>query len=357
MQSAEGAQQGDPLGPFYFCLDIKDLLESRTSELILDDITLGDNAAICAQDLKLLEETAGIIGLELNHSKCEIIGHTNYTRTLFASLNIFLPGTNPLAAVLLGAPLSAGHHLDSVLEDKRLELKRLVMRLQLMPAHDSLFLLRNVLSASRLMYLLRTAPCTGSPVLTCFDVLLRESLALTLNVDLNDDRWQQASLPVRWGGLGVRGVVSLAPSAYLASAASTSELISVLLPARLSDFKDSGIEVALSAWITRASGPSSRASPPITSKQRDWDDACCKISSEFLLNSAADMVNRSRLLAASSLGSGDWLEALPLASIGLKMDNATVRIAVGLRLGAPVVRPHTCICGATVSVFGHHGLS
>lgn len=39
------------------------------------------------------------------------------------------------------------------------------------------------------------------------------------------------------------------------------------------------------------------------------------------------------------------------------MDNATIRIATGLRLGAPVVRPHVCVCGMTVTVDGHHGLS
>ena len=39
------------------------------------------------------------------------------------------------------------------------------------------------------------------------------------------------------------------------------------------------------------------------------------------------------------------------------MDNATVRIAAGLRLGAPIVRPHVCVCGKAVAVNGHHGLS
>ena len=49
--------------------------------------------------------------------------------------------------------------------------------------------------------------------------------------------------------------------------------------------------------------------------------------------------------------------SLPLSSVGLKLDNATVRISAGLRLGAPVVRPHICVCGAMVSADGHHGLS
>jgi len=92
-----------------------------------------------------------------------------------------------------------------------------------MPSHDSLFLLRNVMAAPRLMYLLRTAPCTDSPELPLFDIVIRDSLSTTLNVDLDDQRWAQASLPVRWGGLGVRSIVLLAPSAYLASAASTME--------------------------------------------------------------------------------------------------------------------------------------
>ena len=72
------------------------------------------------------------------------------------------------------------------------------------------------------------------------------------------------------------------------------------------------------------------------------------MQADLLLDSAVDVVTRARLLAARSLGAGDWLEALPISHVGLKMDNASVRIAVGLRLGAPVVRPHVCVCGTTV---------
>ena len=91
--------------------------------------------------------------------------------------------------------------------------------------------------------------------------------------------------------------------------------------------------------------------------QRCWDDPCCKAQADMLLDTAVDHANRARLLAARSPGSGDWLEAMPLSSIGNKMDNATVRIAAGLRLGAPIVRSHVCVCGKTVTVDGHHGLS
>jgi len=43
MLSEEGAQQGDPFGPLYFCLVFKELLESLQSELVLgylDDVAV-----------------------------------------------------------------------------------------------------------------------------------------------------------------------------------------------------------------------------------------------------------------------------------------------------------------------------
>ena len=72
---------------------------------------------------------------------------------------------------------------------------------------------------------------------------------------MDDEKWRQASLPVRWGGLGVRSVVMLAPSAYLASAANTTDLTSVLLPAQLRAVEDSGIDAALAAWTRQATNP------------------------------------------------------------------------------------------------------
>ena len=213
------------------------------------------------------------------------------------------------------------------------------------------------------MYLLRTAPCTGSAELRKFDIVLREALSTTLNIDIDDDRWIQASLPVRWGGLGIRSVVSLAPSAYLASAASTKELTASLLPARLSDITDSGIATATSAWKKLATRNSSEASsdtspdPLDSSVQRVWDNRVCEVQADQLLLNAEHHVQRARLLASRSSGSGDWLDAMPISSIGLKMDNSTIRIAVGLRLGAPIVHTHKCVCGTMVSTEGHHGLS
>ena len=84
--------------------------------------------------------------------------------------------------------------------------------------------------------------------------------------------------------------------------------------------------------------------------QRSWDDPCCKVQSELLLDAAMDHVNHARLFAARSPGCGGWLESLPLSSVGHKMDITTVGIAVGLRLGAPMWHTHVCACGKIIAV-------
>ena len=159
----------------------------------------------------------------------------------------------------------------------------------------------------------------------------------TLNISLSDKAWLQASLPVRWGGIGVRRVVQLAPSAYLASAVCTTDLTRSLLPTYLQSHQKLSLDSALSAWKDLASTFNNTTPPPISvGKQRIWEDLICKSESERLLRGTTDPVERARLLAALAEGSGDWLEALPIASIGLKLDDSSVRIAVGLRLGTPL---------------------
>ena len=55
--------------------------------------------------------------------------------------------------------------------------------------------------------------------------------------------------------------------------------------------------------------------------------------------------------------SGAWLHALPNRNLGLALGNNELRVAAGLRVGAPLVRCHTCVCGTEVDTLAHHGLS
>jgi len=83
-----------------------------------------------------------------------------------------------------------------------------------------------------------------------------------------------------------------------------------------------------------------------------------RVTTDLLLNGASDAVSHTRLLAIATKESGAWLNALPVSSLGLRMDNDTICVAVGLRLDIPLCKPHVCChCGAEVGHLATHGLS
>jgi hypothetical protein len=108
--SEEGAQQGDPLSPLYFCLVIKELLDSMMSELVLaylDDIALSDEVGL---SVRFLTARRGCLARWLGDqpNKCEVVGHTVESRALFEAHNILLPESSFSKVILLGAPLVFG---------------------------------------------------------------------------------------------------------------------------------------------------------------------------------------------------------------------------------------------------------
>ena len=82
------------------------------------------------------------------------------------------------------------------------------------------------------------------------------------------------------------------------------------------------------------------------------------VTLDTVLEDAPDATTTARLLAASTSESGVWLNTLPISSLGQRMDNNTIRVAVGIRLGTQLCRPHMCHhCGSEVNGFCIHGLS
>ena len=76
LQSSEGVQQGDPLGPLLFCLTVHSLglsLKSEFKVLYLDDATLGGSMYNVLCDFRLVENSTSALGLQFNYSKTELI--------------------------------------------------------------------------------------------------------------------------------------------------------------------------------------------------------------------------------------------------------------------------------------------
>ena len=148
--------------------------------------------------------------MTLNDCKCELISDDeeviNYVRQLIPAVSTI----DPSEAVVLGAPVGGGQVIDSVLQQKLVDLQRLADRLKLLSTHDGFFLLKNCFSLPKLMYTLRSAPCYDSPFIRQYDNLIRNTLQSILNVTLSDDAWSQSKLPVKLGGLGVLSASDIA---------------------------------------------------------------------------------------------------------------------------------------------------
>ena len=353
-------QQGDPLGPLLFCLTLHPLLSQLQSELkifYLDDGTVGGSTESVLHDLHYLESEVAELGLHLNQSKLELICDDMSSRNVMLDDAPSLRYVSCSQASLLGSPIGGLECIDHTIEEKIDMLERMGSRFHALSSHDALLLLHHSFAIPKVLYILCTAPCFLSPGLARFDELLRHLVCVILNVPLNDNSaWLQASLPVRSGGIGIRRSMQLAPSAFLASAACCSELIPLILPPHLSTSSDPLVEEALSLWQATHDNPP--PSHPSSHRQRVWDSAVVEVSFNALMVSAPNTQSRAHLLAVSCPEPGAWLQAMPISSVGLRMDDDVVRIAVSLRLGVPLCHPHMCsCCGAEVNNLGTHGLS
>ena len=238
LQSEEGAQQGDPLGPLLFCVSIMDLVRNMTSELniwYMDDGTIGGQLNDLLHDLDTVRRVGPTLGLQLNEDKCEIVTNDEDVTSRFRAVIPNIRHSSCSDAILLGAPIGDISAIDTVLTNKLTDFQRLASRLTTLGAHDALFLSKNCFGMPKLLYTLRSAPCYQSSILTQYDTVIRQTLQLILNLDLTESVLNQATLPVSRCGLGVRLATDLALPAFISSVAGASTLTVRLLPNRLQD--------------------------------------------------------------------------------------------------------------------------
>jgi len=190
VQSQEGAQQGDPIGPLLFCNTVHPLLSSLQSKLdigFLDDVTLRGHVDVVASDVAEIIRLGAEIGLSLNMSKCELIAHSDLQLN-DALLQSFSRG-DIAVTTLLGTPLFHGPVLDNTWDQRCDDLSGAVDRLSSIASQNSLILLRVSFSAPKVLHMLRCSPSVSHSSLEKFDALLKQAIQRITNSDLFDLQW------------------------------------------------------------------------------------------------------------------------------------------------------------------------
>ena len=303
------------MAPISFALAIQEVISRLTCPFnvwFLDDGTFGGNLDQALGDLSVVSQQFADLGLQLNPAKCEItvLGGPSSAAHQYAigRAGEIMPNIRETSLgnlSLLGSPLGTNSMESS--EHACVErVKMICQRLAPLDAHWALFFLSRYVSAPRVNYLLRVSPMyRADEALLIIDGCVRHTLSERINVNLSDDAWKQASLPVRFGGLGVRSVASLALPCFLASTHSSQALVaSILEHSGVSPDPDYSL-AALEDFRERYNDPVLPIGDALC-RQQEWDGITCRYQLDRMLHSAKQ-VHRARLLAASSLHSGSWL--------------------------------------------------
>ena len=145
--------------------------------------------------------------------------------------------------------------------------------------------------------------------------------------------------------VGIPSPITLALSVYLASVHAAMPLTARILGA--TPFNH--VAEACASWLE-----TSKAEPPSNpARQKQWIQPIADRQWGQLI-SDTDSVSVSRLHGCRAPGAGDWFNALPSGTLGLRLNDEQFSTAIALRLGAPVCSAHTCVCGAKVEQTAQH---
>ena len=242
---------------------------------------------------------------------------------------------------LLGSPVTK-ENSELLLTRKKTEINQLAEKLKILPAHHAYKILQVSLGSPNLISILRSSPCHDINTLKKIDASLKENLEETLNITLTDEKWSQASLPIKFGGLGIRKPSDLAIPCYIAS----------FLSAKSTNSKITNNSILEQYWAWYID-QTQKDVPAVRQSQKLLDENLIKIKFNRLRQNLTG-TELSRITSASHKRAGDWLKAVPQMKLGVFLNNDEFRHAVSLRLGLPIFEKIDCVCGEEIDAFGHH---
>ncbi|KAJ9453302.1 Retrotransposable element SLACS 132 kDa protein [Diplonema papillatum] len=377
--SESGVQQGDPLGPLFFSLVLKkvlervergmgelegDFLEARS--FYLDDGALAGTWQALANWVALFEREGAQAGMFLNREKSEVVVHpVEAVPGQFQGMKHKLLDNWELLGAPLGRPEAVAAAVERALEkvDKK---SRAISTLP--DPHVALALLRTCAGFATVVSLMRSTGSVGDYAKV--DRSTRAALGNILGAELDEETWAQASLPTRLGGLGLHSCSSTAAIAGVAAALSGWEagqdLMSTETRARVSQAADPLCQAAVNCphlaqhptVLTKVQDAQRVGAEQKPRQQKIWSAEVAQLRREAIME-VADERKQARMQSCAARHSAAWLYGSYDAPEWMWLSPAEFNVAVRMRLGLPLTaHVGKCrLCGdADADVMGDHSL-
>ena len=335
-----GVQQGDPLGPLYFCCALQCLvdriaaLKPTYQKWYMDDGGIIGDKDLLLQVWQILKTEGPALGLILNPVKCE-----------WSWLNPDCKDPCPIEMVelvptaniqMLGVPLGSDNFVSDFVQRELLPTTVRVTE-RLVDFEDSqaaLYLLRLSYGIVRANHFMRTTPLSQweNHALE-FDRVVRSATEKIIRKPMDDAAYEQAGVSPRFGGLGIRKVMDHAPVAFSASFSAS-------------------INICGENWLNASSRPASIG-------QRAASELVDRRTLNSLLENAQPR-DKQRLRRLDHKHANAWITALPSNTDGRDtiMGPKIFCTAVARLLGLPVYsNSNPCpLCQQPLDLLGDHAL-
>ena len=339
--SACGVQQGDPLGPLYFCCGLQSLVDKIAAlnpvyqKWYMDDGGIVGPVDLLLKVWEILKTDGPALGLVLNPAKCEW-SWLNASRSDPCPIDqVELVPTSKIQ--MLGVPLGSDEFVASFVAKELLPTSRSVAQklMEFDDAQAAMYLLRLSYGIVRANHFMRTTPLPQwSAHAVAFDEIIRNATEAILKQPMSDDAYAQAAVSTRIGGLGVRKVVDHGPVAFQAS-------------------------WTFSQWQCKENWLPVGDVPEWYSNQKSASEALDRAALTRLIEKGSDR-DKQRLRRLDCEHANAWVTALPSATDGRDtiLPPKLFIAAVARLLGMPVYsKEFPCpLCQHTMDVWGDHAL-
>ena len=394
--SSCGVHQGDALGPIGFALGLEQALdECKTEEDVLpwscwylDDGTLVGNLDTIGCFVQKLVPALSKIGLQVNLSKCTLWGPGVHREE---DMNDALPDTwdtsHPLRTVpivpygpskgitVLGVPCDAKGsttHADRVWQEVVLKTTDTLAKLKLIPESQLQHcLLRYCLDACKVNHLMRSTLLeTGVQPMQDLSEALQTAACGFMGCGITVNAWEQATMPIRHGGLGIKDPVTIRPFARIAALANLHAAgTSVGCPQDLLTYLSDDTTATLTSVVSKLGQnhdiPDRWLQNPSLIQHADkqqmsqhwWTGQLAKVRRQ-VLKSQGTARDQIRLLSQEGPVASAWLNVTPSKVANTLIPDSDFRSLCRYWLGLPLLPDGSTakcpLCGSMVDPFGDH---